>query len=451
MALGTSSHHRSHAASAFFASPFDKAAILTIDGVGEDVSTAIWRGEGTALTCLGSIEYPHSLGLLYAALTAYLGFEVNEGEYKVMGLAAFGRPRYRDAFERLLKCQPDGAFALDLSYFAFHTDTDIAFSGKLETLLGPRRPFAKPWDITGSPDDQRYADIAASLQQATEEAIIALAQEARRRTGCVDLCLAGGVALNCVANARVLREAGFARVFVQPAAGDAGGALGAAMLGSVDLDGRRPEAMTTAALGMGLSNDIARDLAKRLGLRFEAPPDAVEAAAELISQDKVVAFARGRFEWGPRALGQRSILASPRDSEMRERLNRMIKKREPFRPFAPAVLADDAGSWFTEVDNDMAPFMTTTARVAPTRTQHLQAVTHVDGTSRAQTVSAAASPDFHRLLEGVKRRTDVPIVLNTSLNGAGEPIVANEADAMAFFVSHSVDAMLVQDILIRRR
>ncbi len=445
------SHHRSHAASAFFASPYDRAAILTIDGVGEAVSTAIWRGEGTSITGLGSIEYPHSLGLLYAALTAYLGFEVNEGEYKVMGLAAFGSPRYRDAIDRLLKPRAEGAFELDLAYFAFHTDTDIAFSPKLETLLGPRRPVGKPWEIADSFEDQLYADIAASLQQATEEAIIALAKEARRRTGCEDLCLAGGVALNCVANARVLREAGFARVFVQPAAGDAGGALGAAMLGSVDLDGRRPQAMNTAALGMGLCNDVARDLAARLGLYFETPPDAVEAAAELIAQDKVVAFARGRFEWGPRALGQRSILASPGNSEMRERLNRIIKKREPFRPFAPAVLADEAGSWFTEIDNDMAPFMTTTARVTPARTQNLQAVTHVDGTSRAQTVSAEASPDFHRLLKAVNRRTDVPIVLNTSLNGAGEPIVASEADALAFFVSHSVDAMLVQDILIRRR
>jgi len=447
----TASHHRSHAASAFFASPYERAAILTVDGVGEEVSTAIWQGDGASLRCLGAIEYPHSLGLLYAALTAYLGFEVNEGEYKVMGLAAFGDPCFEEEFAKLLKLRPDGGFELGLPYFAFHTDTDIAFSAKLEELLGPRRPHAKAWNLKTSREDQRYADIAASLQQATEEAMLALAREARRRTGCDDLCLAGGVALNCVANARLLKESGFTRVFVQPAAGDAGGALGAAMLGSIELDGARPRPMTTAALGLPLSNGAVRSLADRLGLDYACPADPLGAAAELISQDKVLALARGRFEWGPRALGQRSILAAPQSADMRERLNRVIKKREPFRPFAPAVLRDRADDWFSGHDNDMTPFMTTTAQVSERRAADLGAVTHVDGTARVQTVSAAGAPDFCQLLRELDARSGAPIALNTSLNGNGEPIVASEADAIGFFMSHPVDAMLLEDVLFTRR
>ena len=447
----TATHHRSHAASAFFASPYERAAILTIDGVGEEVSTAIWQGEGAALRCISAIEYPHSIGLLYAALTAYLGFEVNEGEYKVMGLAAFGQPRFKDEFAKLLRLTPDGGFELGMAYFAFHTDTDIAFSPKLEALLGPRRPPGKPWDLAKAPDDQRYADIAATLQWATEEAVLAAAKAARALTGCDDLCLAGGVALNCVANARLLRESGFSRIFVQPAAGDAGGALGAAMLGSVALDGKRPKPMTNAALGLPLSNDAARALADRLGLQHSTPGDILDAAAGRIARGEVVAFARGRFEWGPRALGQRSILAAPQDAAMRDRLNRVIKKREPFRPFAPAVLRDQAAHWFTDHDNDMTPFMTATARIAAGRAGDLGAVTHVDGTARVQTVTPGSAPDLCALLERLEPLTGAPVVLNTSMNGAGEPIVASEADALGFFMSHAVDAMVVEDVLFSRR
>lgn len=445
------SHHRSHAASAFFASPYRKAAVLTVDGMGEDVSTGMWLGEETSLTCLGSIEYPHSIGLLYAALTAYLGFEVNEGEYKVMGLAAFGKPRFKEEFAKLLLLHGDGSFELGMPYFAFHTDSDIAFGPKMESLLGPRRSRGKAWDLEGSEEDRRYADIAASLQWATEEALLALAREAYRRTGCEHLCLAGGVALNCVANARILKESGFSRVFVQPAAGDAGGALGAAMLAAIELDGKRPKPMTTAALGAAVSNDTARELAEELGLDHSAPSDVLSTAADLVAQGNVVALARGRFEWGPRALGQRSILAAPQDGAMRERLNRAIKKREPFRPFAPAVLSDKAGQWFTEHDNDMAPYMTTIGRVRESRASELGAITHVDGTARVQTVDGSTSPDLCRILEELEKKNGVPISLNTSLNGNGEPIVGSESDAIGFFVSHSVDAMVVGDILLQKR
>ena len=447
----TAGHHHSHAASAFFASPYREAAVLTIDGIGEDTSTALWWGKDTELHSLCSIEYPHSLGLLYAAITAYLGFEVNEGEYKVMGLAAFGRPRFKEEFARLLRQEPDGAFSLGMQYFAFHTDTAAGFGPRMEALLGPRRPRGKAWNILDDPSDQRFADIAASLQSATEDAVLALAREARRRTSCENLGLAGGVALNCVANARVLRESGFTRVFVQPAAGDAGGALGAACLGAIGLDGRRPLPMTSAALGVPTSTDTARRLCDQLGVAWTTPSDPLDEAATLICQNKIGALVRGRFEWGPRALGQRSIIAEPSRASTRDRLNQVVKKREPFRPFAPAVLETRAGDWFTGHDNDMAPYMTTTAQVVESRACDLGAVRHVDGTARVQTVTAAGAADLHALLACLGRRGAPPIALNTSLNGAGEPIVADECDALAFFISHPIDFMVIGDLLLSRR
>jgi carbamoyltransferase len=338
-----------------------------------------------------------------------------------------------------------------MEYFAFHTDTELGFGPAMEKLLGQRRPRSKPWDLEGSEEDRHYADIAASLQAATEEALVALARELKRRTGADSLCMAGGVALNCVANARILREAGFSRVFVQPAAGDAGAALGAAMLGSIELDGRRPRPMHTAALGASLDNDVTRALADRLGITHTLPEDVRAATAELVAQGKVVGFARGRFEWGPRALGQRSILAAPQDAAMRERLNRVIKKREPFRPFAPAVLSESAWQWFDESDNDMAPYMTTISRVRPGRHGELGAITHVDGTARVQTVTERSSPDLHAILQQLGRLNGIPISLNTSLNGNGEPIIGTEADALSFFIAHAVDAMVVGDVMLHRR
>ena len=447
--VGFGNHHRSHAASTFFASPFERAAVLTVDGVGEDISAAIWLGDGTELRCLGSIAYPHSLGLLYAALTAYVGFEVNEGEYKVMGLSAFGKPRFRAEFARLFKQGADGSFELDLPYFAHHTDIELGFGRKLEALLGPRRAPGRPWDL-GSDEDRRYADVAATLQQVTEEALVALAREARRRTGCDALCLAGGVALNAVANARILREAGFSRLFVQPAAGDAGGALGAAYIGAVELGDGRPVPLESAAFGQAISTADARALADQLGVRYRAVPDPANEVADLLARGKIVAMARGRFEWGPRALGQRSILALPKDPATRDRINKVIKRREPFRPFAPAVQAAAADTWFETGADDMTPYMTTVANVRPERAGDLGAVTHVDGTARLQTVTAASAPDLHAIIAATAERTGIPVVLNTSFNGPGEPIVAGAPEALAFFMSHSIDALLLGDILIER-
>lgn len=447
-------HHRSHAASAFFASPFAEAAVLTVDGVGEHVSTALWHGKGRDLACLGELHYPHSLGLLYAAVTAYLGFEVNEGEYKVMGLAAYGAPRFEAELRKVLRFDGDGAdgdgsFTLELSYFGYLADPDLGFGPKLEELLGPRRPPYRSWDLEHSEADRRYADIAASLQRVTEEAMLRLARAAKRRTGADALCLAGGVALNAVANARLLAESGFARLFVQPAAGDAGGALGAALLGALELGDPRPAPLTTAALGVPIAGGPAADLAQRLGLAVRHLDDPARQVAERLDAGEILAFCSGPSEWGPRALGMRSILASPRDPEIREKLNRAVKRREPFRPFAPAVLAEEAGAYFEGVDGALTATMTT---VCPVRrqAQGLAAVTHVDGTARVQTVTAGASPALHAVLTALGHGGAPPIALNTSLNGAGEPICARELDAVAFLMSHPIDGLVIDDVFITR-
>ncbi len=448
-------HHRCHAASAFFTSPFEDAAVLTVDGVGEHATTAIWHGKGTALSLVAEIGFPHSIGLLYGALTAYLGFEVNEGEYKVMGLAGFGKARFRDEFRRLFVAKEDASFELGLPYFAYDTGSDVGFSPKMEELLGPRRSVGKPWDLESSEEDRRYADIAATLQAVTEEALVALAREAKNRTSAKALCLAGGVALNAVANARLLRESGFERVAVHPAAGDAGGALGAAILGALGRGDQRPPPLATAALGEDIDIDTARETAAALGLRATAATsDPIDAVASLLDRDKIVAVCRGRFEWGPRALGCRSILAVPRpgDVSVRERINRVIKKREPFRPFAPAIRAGRAGEFFeAPCPNDMTPFMTCVSPVRSAARDALAAVTHVDGTARVQTVTAdSAGSFFDGLLAETERRTGVSVLLNTSLNGPGEPIVGNANDALAFFTAHPVDAMLLGDLLFER-
>jgi carbamoyltransferase len=441
-------HHQSHAASAFFVSPFQRAAVLTVDGVGEEASTALWEGDGDRLTLVDRQLFPHSIGLFYAAMTAYLGFPVNEGEYKVMGLAAFGEPRFRDEMRRLLRVGADGSVSLDLDYFAFTTDTEVGFGPKLEALLGPRRDPDKPWDL-GSPEDRRAADVAASLQAATEDALAALAREARRRTGHDALCLAGGVALNAVANARILADSGFSRVFVQPAAGDAGGALGAAILGAIELGDPRPPAMESAALGVPIRGDEAEQLAGALGLSCERVEDVPSAVVDLLTRGKIVALADGRFEWGPRALGQRSILALPRPDAVRERLNRVIKKREMFRPFAPAVLADRASETFEGAPNDMTRFMTTVCRVRPERLGDVPAAAHVDGTARVQTVDRG-SGCLSAILVELERRGLPPVVLNTSLNGPREPICGSSTDAIAFLLSHPVDALVAGGALVQR-
>ncbi len=438
-------HHQSHAASAFYCSPFGRAAVMVVDAVGEDACTSIWHAGEQGLRELTRIDYPHSLGLFYAALTAYLGFEVNDGEYKVMGLAAYGAPTRRDAMAKLLRVAPDGSYELGLDYFDRFTRTELGYGKKLVDLLGPARSPYERWDLTGA-RDRAYADIARSAQDALEEALVAIAREARKRTDEDALCLAGGVALNAVANRRIAREAGFTRVFVQPAAGDAGGALGAAILGAMARGAARPTPLMGADLGVTVEGAPVATYARALGLVASHLEDVPSAVADALEAREVIAWVHGRCEWGPRALGFRSILARADDAEVRERLNRAVKKREPFRPFAPAVLETDAATWFAGGANAMTPFMTTVADVL--RPEALPAVTHVDGTARVQTVQPESG--LGQVLSAVKQRGATPVVLNTSLNGPGEPMVATATDALSFFVRHGVDKMIIDDVMLTR-
>jgi carbamoyltransferase len=447
--VSTCEHHHSHAASAFLVSPFADAAVLVVDGVGEAHSTTLWHGRGGELRLLASVDFPHSLGLLYAGLTAWLGFPVNEGEYKVMGLAAWGRPVLREQFAKIVTLHPDGAYELELGCFAHMSDADLGFGPGLERVLGPRRPPGKPWDLE-DPTDRRFADVAATLQEVLEDALLGLARRARALTGSDNLCLAGGVALNARANARLRREAGFTRMFVQPAAGDAGGALGAALITAQRLGDPRPPALVSAALGLPIDAARGHAVATALGLSVRRVDDPAQVTARLLAEDRIVAHARGRCEWGPRALGQRSLLARPRDRAIRERLNRLIKQREPFRPFAPAVLSERTGEYFAADADDMTPFMTTVAPVLDAARERLAAVTHEDGSARLQTVEAARAPELHAVLTALAAAGEDPIALNTSLNGAGEPIVASSEDALAFFLRHGVDALILEDMLIER-
>lgn len=442
-------HHLSHAASCFLPSPFDKAAIITVDGVGEHATTSIWKGEGSSITPVLSIDYPDSIGLLYAALTAYLGFEVNSGEYKVMGLAAFGTPRFKDEFTKMVQRYEDGSYQLNLEYFAHHTDTQMGFSPRMEELLGARRPHGKKWDMQDE-QDRRYADIAASLQWMTEELLLGIARVAKQKTGADYLCMAGGVALNCVANTRLLQESGFKRIFVQPAAGDAGGALGAAAWGALQAGDGRVEPFTTGALGTEADSSRAIAICKELGLNYSLPDDIYEQTANLLASNNIVAFVHGRFEWGPRALGMRSVLANPQQENIRDKLNAVIKKREIFRPFAPAVMAEHASQWFDMIDEDMSPYMTAISRAKPDKAAQIAACVHVDGTCRAQTVTDVSSPGFYRVLQHMHGKTGLPVLLNTSLNVNNEPIVASEIEALHFFLSTPIEAVVIGDVLVRR-
>lgn len=436
------SHHEAHAASAFLCSPFEDAVVLTVDAVGEHIATAVWHGMGDEVRALSSHDFPQSLGLVYSAITGWLGFRVNEGEAKVMGLAGYGRP-VDGRVARVLRVDDHG-YEVDPTYFDVIGEASVGFSPRLESLLGPRRPPGMPWDFD-RPTDQAYADVAATLQDAVERAVVGLARRARATTGARHLCMAGGVALNAVANARVAREAGYDAIWVQPAAGDAGGALGAALIGARDAGDPR-SVLDQAGLGRPVNGAVAAELAGHLGLtvaRLEHPP---REAAHRLARGELVGFCQGRFEWGPRALGHRSLLAAPGPRSVRDHLNHTIKHREPFRPFAPAVRAADVDAWFGPHAEGPARFMVTTAEVRDR--EALSAVTHVDGTARLQVVDGAGP--FAELIAEFGDHSGVPVVLNTSLNGRGEPIVASEADALGFVLSHDIDAMIIDDALITR-
>ena len=458
-------HHQSHAASAFFASPFQEAAVLTMDGVGEWATTSVALGQGNRLDMLKEIHFPHSLGLLYAAFTAYTGFRVNSGEYKVMGLAPYGEPRYAQTIlDHLVDVKPDGSFRLDQSYFDYCTGLSMT-NGRFEALFGgpPRSPEA--------PLTQRDMDLAASVQAVTEEIVLRLTRAIAAETGARNLCLAGGVALNCVANGKILRDGHFDRLWIQPAAGDAGGALGAA-LAAYHLYKKMPrlpfnalDAMQGCYLGPGFTQpDVERRLGA-VGARFEtmAEPQLLQATTTALVEEKAVGWFQGRMEFGPRALGGRSILGDPRSPSMQKTLNLRVKYRESFRPFAPSVLREDVADWFDLAED--SPYMLLVADVAAGRQRvmdedeaalfgidklnimrsEIPAVTHVDYSARIQTVHRETNPRYHALLSAFKARTGCPVLVNTSFNVRGEPIACTPEDAFRCFMGSEIEVLVAGD------
>jgi carbamoyltransferase len=469
-----SEHHLSHAASAFLCSPFEEAAVLTVDGVGEWVTGTYGTGRGNEIRLTQQMEFPHSLGLLYSAFTAFLGFEVNEGEYKVMGMAPYGQPRYVDKVWKLVGQNEDGSFSLDMDYFCFHHSTDRTFNGRFEKLFGePRNPKMLFFtESTGFPKyfgerpadypelsrlNQHYADIAASIQRVTEELLVGMAKHLHKQTGLKRLCIAGGVGLNSVANSRILRESGFEELYIQPAAGDGGGALGAALWAYNTLLGKpRVFRMDHAYWGRAYSpSEVSAFLTKNniSHCLIEDDDKLLDRVVERLIKGKVVGWFQGRFEWGPRALGNRSILADARNPEMKDIVNAKIKFREPYRPFAPSVLAECAERYFDlpqASHHHPARYMLYVVPVKPDHHATLPAITHVDGTGRLQTVFRDQSPRYYGLIERFGQATGVPVVLNTSFNLRGEPIVNTPANAFHTFSKSEMDALVLGNFLIEK-
>ena len=444
-------HHQSHAASAYYCSGFDDAAILTVDGVGEWCCGSIGWGRGSEMHLTHEIRFPHSLGLLYSAFTAFLGFQVNEGEYKVMGMAPYGKPKYVEKVRQVVRSYEDGSLWLDLRYFSFHHSTERSFSRKFVELFGPP---ANPKQADHP--DPYYCDVAASIQQVTEEILLSMARHALKKSGKDKLCMAGGVALNSVANWRILQETPAQALFVQPAAGDSGGALGAALYLYHGMLGQPrkfhmqhaywgAEAGTGMAVGFCRANNIRNEV-------FEDQDKLLDRVVGLIAAGKVVGWQQGRFEWGPRALGNRSILADARNPEMKDIVNRKIKFREPFRPFAPSVLAEAGEEYFELPEKARLPakFMLVVPPVRMEQREKIPAVTHVDGSGRLQLVEDSANPRYAALIRRFKQATGVPVVLNTSFNLKGEPVVNTPAEAHSTFSRSGMDALVMGDCLVTK-
>ena len=421
-------HHLAHAASAYYVSGFARSAILTLDGRGELATSLHAVGNGPAIEKLQEVQMPHSLGLLYERVTSHLGFLHSSDEYKVMALASTGDDRYVDCFRELVRLSEDGRYRIA--------------PADLDELFGPARQ-------AGEPLQARHFAVAAGLQTAVEETALDLVRWLYDQTGLDDLCLAGGVALNCVMNARIRDEGPFRSIFVQPAAGDAGTALGAAYVVDARLRGEAsPFTMTNAYLGPEFSEDQIRAALERAKLPYSRPPEIADAVAELLAQDKIAGWFQGRMEFGPRALGARSIVASPADPRMKDRLN-AIKDREEFRPVAPAVLAEAAGDYFAP--GSPSPFMLFVSDVRPERAAEIPAVRHQDGTARIQTVDEHDAPLFHRLIARFRERTGVPVIVNTSFNTMGQPIVCTPDDALACYYTSPLDALAIGPYLLEKR
>jgi carbamoyltransferase len=462
-------HHESHAASAFFPSPFEDAAVVTLDGVGEWATGSIGHGRGNRLELLQETRFPHSLGLLYSAFTYFCGFQVNSGEYKLMGLAPYGEPVYADRVKRLMDLREDGSFRLDLSYFGYlHTDRMI--TPKFERLFDgpPRRPE--------SPVTRREMDVAASIQQVTEEVMLKTVRHAHRVTGSKNLVMAGGVALNCVGNGRIAREGPFERLWIQPAAGDAGGALGAALFVWHQLLGneRRVEgadAQRASLLGPSYDSGRVRAFLDGAGARYHHLPDEdalLRRVADLLAEENVVGHFAGPMEFGPRALGNRSILGDARSRQMQSVMNLKIKFRESFRPFAPIVMRDHAAEYFDMRAGLESPYMLIVAPVREAKRVAVNgsaegvervkqvrsvvpAITHVDYSARIQTVDPERNPRLHGLMERFHARTGCPVLINTSFNVRGEPIVCTPEDAYRCFMATDMDVLVLEDLVLLKR
>ena len=463
-----SEHHLSHAASAFYPSPFESAAVLTIDGVGEWTTTSVALGKGKDLQITKELHFPHSLGLLYSAFTYYLGFKVNSGEYKIMGLAPYGEPKYADLIEeKLISIAEDGSFKLDMDYFNYATGLTMT-NKKFEALFGGP-PRTSEGELT-----QREMDLAASVQKVTEGVIVKIANSIAKDTGETNLCLAGGVALNCVSNSVILHKNIFKNIWIQPAAGDAGGALGAALsawhihYAKKRKVSRSGDSMKGAYLGPEFTNiQIEKEL-MACGANFKklSKEDLVEEVATAIASEKAVGWMQGRMEFGPRALGGRSVLADPRSPAMQKQLNLKVKYRESFRPFAPSVLGEQANEWFDHADD--SPYMLLTAKVQSSKRlemtkeekslfgiykldiprSSIPAVTHIDYSARVQTVHLETNPIYHALISKFYKKTGFPLVVNTSFNVRGEPIVCSPTDAFKCFMGTELDALAIGDYLM---
>jgi len=463
-------HHQSHAASAFFPSPFEEAAVLTMDGVGEWATTSVGIGRSNRLEMTKEIHFPHSLGLLYSAFTYYTGFRVNSGEYKVMGLAPYGEPRYlQTILDHLIDVKPDGSFRVDQSYFDYCTGLKMT-GDRFDELFGgpPRRP--------DEPLTQRHMDLASSIQAVTEEIVLKMTQGIAAESGARNLCLAGGVALNCVANGKILRDGRFEQIWIQPAAGDAGGALGAALAAyylHVNAPRSRPNAldeMQGAYLGPAFPQPEIEQRLAAAGAVFEVMDEAdlIDATTNALISEKAVGWFQGRMEFGPRALGNRSILGDPRSPSMQKTLNLRVKYRESFRPFAPSVLREDVADWF-ELDDD-SPYMLLVADVDKQRRRkmtdnesalfgidklnvprsEIPAVTHVDYSARVQTVHRESNPRYHALISAFKAKTGCPVLVNTSFNVRGEPIACTPEDAFRCFMGSEIEVLVAGDCFLRK-
>ena len=471
-------HHLSHAASAFFCSPYDESAILTIDGVGEwttatiGKATADWDGRGkNAIELFGEVKFPHSLGLLYSAFTAFLGFQVNEGEYKVMGMAPYGQPTRVDDVYKLFEVGVDGSFRLNMEYFSFHHSTSKTFNRNFIKLFGEPRvhesdfytPTTHPkkdhpqWDEATANLNQHYANIAASIQNVTEETVLKMATYAYQRTGLKKLCMAGGVALNSVANGRILRETPIEDLYIQPAAGDSGGALGAALYVYHVLLGKpRKFVMEHAYWGQAYSAQETKSAIEATGRSYQLVEDPDRRAAMMVDDmlaGKVIGLFQGRFEWGPRALGNRSILADPRRAEMKSIVNARIKFREPFRPFAPVILEERVNEYYDgfkdSAQNYPLRYMLMVCRTKNGSGEKIQAVTH-EGTGRVQTVRPETNQVYYKAIKQFDQATGVPVLLNTSFNLRGEPIVTTPSNALNTFGNSDIDTLYVNDFVVRK-